>query len=635
MRYSIVLILLASLSIGTLQAQGDLSMLADSVLHYRKSDEGKAHDFALEAMKVAARSDDSCQYWRYQAVAADYSYKYGVDSSVYLLERSLAGVDHLSCEADIRQLILRMLAWNHRLAGNYQASLDLCRVLLDEFADDPEGRFRALNTMGATYSYLGMVDSAVIAFLDAYEIVDGLGDENRSTMLNNICTVYNDNGLPAKAKEYCEKARRVARQDDYDYAYGLATNTLGCIYNDLGKRDSARLLVQEALSVDLPELARHYSYLELGRIEEYDANYEQSRDYYLQALTYVVDPGYAYEEAYNRSNLANIYSRIGQHDKALDQSTQALKIYEQLDGVPQELVDVYERHMVALAGAGVPLSLDHLETYFVLTDSIHSAEKRSQLVDIEEKYQNDNLRQQQEQQQATITSQRLLIGLGCTALGILSLLLHMLYRQRERQKSLIRETQRQRDEISVLNQEINHRVKNNLAFITSLLGMQARRVDLPQAKEAIQQSESRLQALSLVHQVLGPQSDTTSVDLKDYLSLLIQRLVSAYQLPGRTADIQHDLVSYEMDAESAMRVGLIVNELVTNSVKHVRGSHLIITLSSRRRDDDRLYLVYTDSGNSGSRAAHNTEDISSSSLGLQLVALLRQQLQDDLVLTVA
>ena len=196
-------------------------------------DEEKSFNFAKQAKSIAEDQGDNCQVIKYKGVMAGFDRFYPLDSSIQILEKCLVDLKKESCDVKLRKKVLRDLAWINRLAGNYKKALEYCNISLDEFADDQRNKIRILNSMGAIFSFMGKTEEATKSFLDAYDIMDEEGINNKAMLLNNVCTVYNDNGFIKKAKQYCEKARVIAVEEEEMYHYGLATNTLGCIYNCL------------------------------------------------------------------------------------------------------------------------------------------------------------------------------------------------------------------------------------------------------------------------------------------------------------------------------------------------------------------------------------------------------------------
>jgi PAS domain S-box-containing protein len=192
------------------------------------------------------------------------------------------------------------------------------------------------------------------------------------------------------------------------------------------------------------------------------------------------------------------------------------------------------------------------------------------------------------------------------------------------------------EEKTVLLNELHHRVKNNLQMISSLLNLQADNTAEPRLREVLKESQNRVKAMGLTHQLLYEHKDFSRVDLGEYLGRLAQLLVSAYRERGRVVVL--DLVlppeKHYVGLERAIPCGLTVNELVTNAFKHAfpDDRHGTITLGLAADGEDDIVLTVADDG-VGLPAGFEMKQVKS--LGLQLVPLLVEQLQGTLVVTSA
>lgn len=135
--------------------------------------------------------------------------------------------------------------------------------------------------------------------------------------------------------------------------------------------------------------------------------------------------------------------------------------------------------------------------------------------------------------------------------------------ERKAAQDRIREELRQKE---ALLQELHHRVKNNLQLITSLLGLQARKAESGQVRSALDDSRNRIRALARLHERLYRTEDMESVELGGYVRALARELIGAFGGENVRVDVEVESVQVSLDA--AIPCGLIVNELVTNSLEH-------------------------------------------------------------------
>jgi len=120
----------------------------------------------------------------------------------------------------------------------------------------------------------------------------------------------------------------------------------------------------------------------------------------------------------------------------------------------------------------------------------------------------------------------------------------------------------------VLLKEINHRVKNNLQIISSLLGRQSLDIQDEKALSAFQVSQDRIKAMAMVHEKLYQSDDLARIDFGEYIRSLATDLRSSYGLDSRGIELKIDVDDILLGVDIAIPCGIIVNELVSNSLKH-------------------------------------------------------------------
>lgn len=181
-------------------------------------------------------------------------------------------------------------------------------------------------------------------------------------------------------------------------------------------------------------------------------------------------------------------------------------------------------------------------------------------------------------------------------------------------------------EKDIMLQEINHRVKNNLQIISSLLRLQYDRVLHPEAKDILRGSLNRVRAMALTHEKLYKSEDLSRIDLNDYLKSLTTHLLALYAEGGENIKIRIEAEGVFLDITQANPCGLLINELVTNAIRHAfdPGQKGEIRIAAARERADWLRIVVRDTG----RGLPGTIDIRKThTLGMQIVMGLIDQLE--------
>ncbi|MBU2926987.1 histidine kinase dimerization/phosphoacceptor domain -containing protein [Winogradskyella psychrotolerans] len=124
------------------------------------------------------------------------------------------------------------------------------------------------------------------------------------------------------------------------------------------------------------------------------------------------------------------------------------------------------------------------------------------------------------------------------------------------------------DERDILFKEIHHRVKNSLQMVSSLLFLQSQNIENSDAKNAIKDAQNRVRSLSLIHQKLYSKQHLIGVETKDYISELTQDIFYSHQLESQDLDFQLDVENLVLDIDTLTPIGLILNELIVNVLKH-------------------------------------------------------------------
>ena len=165
--------------------------------------------------------------------------------------------------------------------------------------------------------------------------------------------------------------------------------------------------------------------------------------------------------------------------------------------------------------------------------------------------------------------------LALIGLFLISVFTLQVYLNRRRIQRLNYDLARQKEVISkslqekeVLLKEIHHRVKNNLQVVSSLLGIQSRRVQDTAAIDALKEGRSRVQSMSLIHQNLYSKDNLTGIEIKSYFKKLAENIFLTYNLTPDKIQMTSDIDELILDVDTVIPLGLILNELITNALKY-------------------------------------------------------------------
>ena len=497
---------------------------------------------------------------------------------------------------DSLELLIRNNLWDKpKIAQDYADQY----IQLASNQDDIAIKARGQNFKGLTHYALGNYIQAVQYYLKSYELIKQTDDKRyEGILLNNIGAAYRVREKPDETEIYYKKALDVFNEINDTLWIANVTNNLAIVLNaklEFSEAEKYFLQARERYqqlqdSASLNTLAVNIGSLYTD-MEEWD-KVQENIDIFFRSNPPVNDL-----YVYGKHLLAR---------KAMNNGA-----YAESEAILQETIRITEEKGLSHAGLNAKSLYYQLqklvgndrntllayEDYVAQKDSIFSKEKDEQLTEMLEKYESlekeaeiDKLALADELNQTQISRQRMGLLAALSGLGLLGF---FFYRLRQKNQRI----QKQDQEKEVLLKEIHHRVKNNLQVISSLLGLQGLSIKDAKAKAAIQEGRSRVHSMSLIHQSLYKKDNLTGIEMKPYLESLIHDLIDTYNY--RDISIQSDIICDDitLDVETVVPIGLIINELVTNSVKYAFEDRERGTITTTlNKVDQQLKLRVKDNG---------------------------------------
>ena len=189
--------------------------------------------------------------------------------------------------------------------------------------------------------------------------------------------------------------------------------------------------------------------------------------------------------------------------------------------------------------------------------------------------------------------------------------------------------ERKNREKEMLLQEIHHRVKNNLQIVISMLNLQARHMQDPQAVDVMQAIRSRVRSMSILHERLYQHSDLDRIDLEEYFEEICESLYAAYGVSTRRIALSIEMPEIKVNIDSAITLGLIVNELVSNTLKYAfpDGQQGWLRIELIKHDQVQYTLTVSDNGRG---LPEDFDQLMGQSFGLKLVTSLSRKLEGNI-----
>jgi two-component sensor histidine kinase len=300
--------------------------------------------------------------------------------------------------------------------------------------------------------------------------------------------------------------------------------------------------------------------------------------------------------------------------------------------------DYYLRFRLDTAQGHYKSGTDNLLKYQILHDSLFNETKNRQIRQLEVEYdtknninQIDGLKKTNELQQSNLDRVELIKNFTIGGIALLFIIMGLLYRQyRHKQQSnkLIIQKNEQLEHLLIekewLVKEIHHRVKNNFHIVASLLEIQSSYLKNKEALSAIKESQHRIHSMSIIHQKLYQSETLSTIHMPEYIYELVEYLRESYAI-RENIGFSLQIENIELNHASAITLGLILNEAITNSIKYAfaKTSNGKITISLTHISDAQLLLNIADNGGGLPGDFH-------SKIGASMGMELLQGLTDDL-----
>jgi PAS domain S-box-containing protein len=213
-----------------------------------------------------------------------------------------------------------------------------------------------------------------------------------------------------------------------------------------------------------------------------------------------------------------------------------------------------------------------------------------------------------------------------TVLGIIALVNDITER-----KAVEDQLVRSLDEKQVLIKEVHHRVKNNMAIISSFISLQSMNIKDDSIQSMLQSTENRVSAMALIHEYLYKSENLKDINVKKYIDELIKMLLSSYDYCESDLSTKVEIVQLKLELDMLIPLGMLINEIISNALKHafndIESPELFISLN--RNNQNGIFLTIRDNGIG---IPHEDELLESDSIGFLLINSLVDQIHGKLTI---
>ncbi|PKP40151.1 MAG: histidine kinase [Bacteroidetes bacterium HGW-Bacteroidetes-13] len=472
-------------------------------------------------------------------------------------------------------------------------------------------------------------------FTDATDLANEIlheGEENNNTTTKAFAYMSLGNlswnqGNFETALSYARKAvadfeKSGLKSLGYANALVLTANS----YHELKKNEAAINYYNQA--IEMAEQYGFYNVLSNVYISLIDLNtdlsaFKKSNAMAEEALRYADLLGNDFVKMKLWVAIGKLENQEKKYDKAVQSLQRSISLASLNFGDKLYLQQAFKELAIAYSGLQ---DYDKSYSAFLKYDQLKSEVSTSEAVKKMEKLKAEFEKVKNEntiiQQQNKLNQQRDRQIAALVTIVLLFVFLGGLYRIIRIKKKTNALLQKQNAEKEFLLKEIHHRVKNNLEIVSGLLALQSAQLSDANAILAMREGQNRVQAMSMIHQRLYQGKNLAAIEMKEYFLDLSQHVLDSFGTEKRVT-IECAMNKIELDIDTAVPLGLIVNELLTNAMKHAfpenRMGNIIIDL--QQADESTLQLYVSDDGiGAKNKSCHNV------GFGTQLIKLLVQQL---------
>lgn len=569
-----------------------LQTLDELVNYYSQNDLAVAVGYAGQGVTLAEKTGD--QKWTasfYHKKGRAHANTLQLDSALYCFDKAIADYQELGDKKGQASVTFK-IAWVHRRKGETEKALqsDLAALKLYEEVDDKRG------------------------ICDAYTRISQ--DLEKQKRLK-------------EAAEYIEKAIAMADQYNLDSEIFYVNIQAGDVYIAKGEfqksYDSYLRAFDKAVADKHPASSLTDINVSLGNALKKLKRYPEALKKYEEAYAYAKSVNYENGYGATLANLGEINMIMGNYNVALDYQLKTIAHMEKThEGV--NLVENYQHVSTTYEKLkDYPASLKYQRKAFKLRDSLASVESDRAMTEMLTKYEAGKKEATIASQATELDQQQRIQWLG---IGVVVLLAGFIvfgiiaFISRAKKNKLLAVKNAENE---LLLKEIHHRVKNNLEVVSSLLALQSAQISDEQTKEAMREGQNRVNSIGIVHQKLYQGENLGAIEMKDYFINLSESIIDTFGADQRVK-LEVAMEKLNLDIDTAVPLGLIVNELLTNSLKYAfeKGQEGKIKISLQQQPNGKLHLEVSDNGMGKVATTQGT------GFGSQLINLLTRQLNGEM-----
>lgn len=547
-----------------------------------------------------------------------------------------------------------LLGYYYIRFDEYDKAIETLKVALKECRNTGFHKTRSFvhAYLGFTYTQKGQYDSAIVHQTQCMKYRELAGLTIDPATVLNIGVNYFHSGNFTKALEYYKQTAEEGIAQGNQQAETIAYQNMGAAYTELGDLDKAIEFLTKANERSIANndsVAISIYHTSIGDIKRKEFDLDAALKSYQKAQSIFPKSGPKSRSMFVHFNLAKIYLDIAPNREpstlplAVRHGEMAFQLASETGQIKDKgecaevLFSAYERL------GQFEKSINYVKQHMAIKDSLLSEERIAAVAEVQTKYETEKKELEiellskdnelkNEKLDSSLKTQRKQRNLNVAVISgllvslVLVILLMRQVRRRKRANQELRNRNetisRQDGEKAILLKEIHHRVKNNLQVISSLLQLQSSHVSKDE-RAVLEEGQGRVMAMALIHEKLYQTDHVSEIDMKEYCKHLCRDISNVFA--GRhLVKFNIEIDNIHLDIDTAVPVGLMINELVTNAFKyafHQQEGQVNIAI---KKEEIGIYKMTV--ADSGPGLPPDLNWRKSKGLGLRLINLLTIQL---------
>ncbi len=541
----------------------------------------------------------------------------------------------------VKANILKSIGILNMVKSNYDSAIYYYNLSGNVYQqiNHKEGYADVLTNKGFAYSKLARYTEALEYTHKGLDIYDSLHLlKKASNTYTNLGIIFQLNNDFEKALSNYQKAIDTA--PDYKKNVKRSLVNIATIYNKQHKYDSALSIysmAQLAMEKENDIYGLSIIHNNIGDVYFSLKQYPKAADQFRKAIDYKKQINNKQGQAIASKNLAEVLLKMGNIKEANTWVIKSLELSKEVNSKKQILDALLLSAKINQEAGSHSTANKFYSDYILLKDSLDNAEQIKAIEEIQEKYQSEHqlkeiaqLEIQNKQSQLEMekgnNQRNILLFVIVLILVFAVFLTYSILNNKKSQRILAQKNeliQLALGDKETLLKEIHHRVKNNLQIISSLLSLQTRYISDEKAIQAVNEGKNRVKSMALIHQKLYQKDNLTGIEMDDYIQNLVESLFVSYGISDGKIKFTTDIAPIRLDVDTAIPLGLILNELVSNALKHAfndDGGELLIELKEQNK---KLHFKIKDNG----KGISDKDKDKKEGFGLRLIDSLARKLK--------